>query len=92
MTNPPNSNPDLTETDLALESTILDLLSQRDQGKTICPSEAARQLDPTNWQTLMPLAQAAARRLANQGNIVITQHGKIVDPFQTKGPIRLRRP
>lgn len=76
--------------DRALESTIMDLLSRRGPGKTICPSEAARLLDPTGWEKLMDRARAAAQRLAAQGAIVITQRGKIVDPARVKGPIRLK--
>lgn len=77
--------------DRALETTITDLLARRGQGKTICPSEAARLVDPVGWEDLMPRARAAARRLAAQGAIVFTQQGKVVDPSRTKGPIRLRR-
>jgi Protein of unknown function (DUF3253) len=87
----PDSGHPLTETDRALESAIADLLAQRGQGKTICPSEAARLLDPVGWEALMPRTRAAARRLVEQGAIVITQRGKTVDPSRTKGPIRLRR-
>lgn len=38
----------------------------------------------------MEPARAAARRLAAQRRIVITQHARPVDPSTTKGPIRLR--
>ena len=77
--------------DRALESAIIELLSRRAAGKTICPSEAARLLDPENWEELMEQARGAARRLAAQGEIVITQRGKVIEPSATKGPIRLRR-
>ena len=36
---------ELTDMDRALESAIIELLSRRATGKTICPSEAARLLD-----------------------------------------------
>jgi hypothetical protein len=78
------------DTDHALESTILELLTRRGPGKTICPSDAARVLDPDGWQELMEPARAAARRLVEEGRIVITQRGKIVDPAHVKGPIRLK--
>ena len=76
--------------DHALEVAIMDLLSQRGPGKTICPSEAARLLDPSGWKELMDKARAAARRLVAQGEIVVTQRRKIVDPSEVKGPIRLK--
>jgi hypothetical protein len=78
------------DTDRALESAILELLSRRGPGKTICPSDAARLLKPIGWQELMEPIRAAARRLVAEGRIVITQRGKIVDPAHVKGPIRLK--
>jgi hypothetical protein len=80
----------LTSTDRALESTILELLARRGPGKTICPSDAARFLNPSGWQELMEPTRAAARRLVAEGRIVITQRGKIVDPAHAKGAIRLK--
>ena len=74
-----------------LESTILALLQQRGVDKTICPSEAARAVEPQNWEPLMEPARAAARRLVAAGKIVITQGGVVVDPSTAKGPIRLRK-
>jgi hypothetical protein len=82
---------ELTDMDRALESAIIELLSRPATGKTICPSEAARLLDSENWEELMEQARGAARRLAAQGEIVITQRGKVIEPSITKGPIRLRR-
>lgn len=82
---------ELTDLDRALESAIIELLSRRATGKTICPSEAARLLDPENWEEFMEPARGAARRLAAQGEIVITQRGKVIEPSTAKGPIRLRR-
>jgi Protein of unknown function (DUF3253) len=78
------------DTDHALESAIMELLSRRGPGKTICPSDAARLLNPDVWQELMEPARAAARRLVEEGRIVITQRGKIIDPAHAKGPIRLK--
>jgi hypothetical protein len=87
-----------------LEHAILTLLAERtadgDRSKTICPSEAARLIagddrdkpkaQRRSWEALMEPARAAARHLVSQNQIVITQHGKVVDPATTKGPIRLR--
>jgi hypothetical protein len=80
----------LTDTDRALESTILELLSRRGPGKTICPSDAARLLSPSGWEELMEKTRAAAQRLVAEGRIVITQRGKVIDPSNVKGAIRLR--
>lgn len=80
----------VTETDTALESAILDLLSKRKSGATICPSEAARVVDKVDWRELMEPARMAARRLVDAGKVVITQQGHVVDPSTAKGPIRVR--
>ncbi|MEO6803579.1 MAG: DUF3253 domain-containing protein [Granulicella sp.] len=82
------------DADRALEAAILELLAERGPDKTICPSEAAKLIGGNtarrDWESLMEPARAAARRLVTAGNIVITQHGKVVDPSTAKGPIRLR--
>jgi hypothetical protein len=78
------------DTDHPLESAILELLARRGPGKTICPSDAARLLDPDGWRELMEPAREAARRLVEEGRIVITQRGKVIDPAHAKGPIRLK--
>lgn len=81
----------LTPVDVQLEATILDLLASRGRGKTICPSEAARVLaSDDDWRSLMEPCRMAARRLVNQGEVVITQKGHVVDPSTAKGPIRIR--
>jgi len=81
-------------TDLQLEAAILELLAERGRDKTICPSEAAKQVGGKDtrhdWESLMEPARAAARRLVAAGRIVITQKGRVVDPSTAKGPIRLR--
>jgi hypothetical protein len=78
----------------ALETAILALLAERGPEKTICPSEAAKLVGGTesrrDWESLMEPARTAARRLAAQGKIVITQRGAVVDGATAKGPIRLK--
>lgn len=80
----------LDATDEALERAILDLLRQRARGATICPSEAARTVDPEGWRDLMERARRAARRLVARDRVEITQGGRVVDPSTAKGPIRVR--
>ncbi|WP_285591374.1 DUF2256 and DUF3253 domain-containing protein [Actinomycetospora sp. NBRC 106378] len=79
------------DTDRALETTIVELLDRRAAGKTICPSEAAKQVGGDGWRDLMEPARRAARRLVDAGTIEITQQGHVVDPSTAKGPIRLRK-
>jgi hypothetical protein len=75
-----------------LERAIVELLSDRRAGASICPSEAARAVAPADWRALMPEARAAAGRLASAGLVVVTQGGAVVDVGTARGPVRIRRP
>ncbi len=79
----------VTDVDRQLEAAIGDLLQGR--AGTICPSEAARRVDPEGWRDLMEPARRAARRLVDAGTVEIVQGGRVVDPSTAKGPIRIRR-
>ena len=79
--------------DRALESAIAALLATRGVGKTICPSEASRQvfgeeagLHPDH----MEQTRRAARRMVAAGALEIVQKNQVVDPSTARGPIRLR--
>ncbi len=74
-----------------LERALLDLLAARDEGRTICPSEAARRVRPESWREEMEPARQVARRMAAEGRIEILQRGEALDPgSEFRGPIRLR--
>lgn len=81
----------ITPRDSELEITIGALLDQRGAGKTICPSDAARAIGGESWRDLMEPARQAARRMVARGDVVITQHGRVVDPSTAKGAVRIRR-
>lgn len=70
---------------------ILELLAQRADGLTICPSEAARALDSAHWRDVMPMVHDAARTLVDTGEIVLTQSGAIKTPGEIVGAYRIRR-
>ncbi len=74
-----------------VEGAILDLLARRDEGKTICPSEAARAL-AEDWRPLMPRVRETAFALADEGRLEVTQSGRVVDGRTARGAIRLRLP
>ena len=80
--------------DRELEAAIRELLEQRGNGKTICPSEAAKVVGGTEsegaWRNLMEPARMAARRLVASGDVEIIQQGRVVDPSTARGPIRIR--
>jgi hypothetical protein len=86
--------------DRELESAMLRALRERGGGKTICPSEVAREVGGAGddgdgrgaggWRELMEPTRMAARRLTAAGDAEIVQGGKPVDPSSAKGPIRVR--
>ena len=75
------------------EEAILSLLADREPGKTICPSEAARKIaGPEDFRPHMHPVRDAARRLVAERRLEVTQGGKVVDLDSARGPIRLRLP
>jgi len=76
----------------SIEDAIFALLAEREAGKTICPSEAARAIDPEAWRRLLPQVRATAVGLARQGRLVVTRKGRPADPNAFKGVYRLRLP
>ena len=80
----------MDDLDRALETAIGALLDER-PGRSICPSEAARAVDPASWRDLMPASRAAAGRLAAAGAVEVTQRGQVVDVGTVRGPVRVRR-
>ena len=82
----------MDDVDARLERTIDALLDRRRRDASICPSEAARAVDPDGWRELMPAARAAAGRLAAAGAVEVTQGGAVVDVVTARGPVRVRRP
>jgi hypothetical protein len=77
----------------ALTAEILRQTAERGADKSICPSEVARALAPTEeaWRRLLGPVRAAAIRLAREGRIEVLRKGKPVDPeAEIRGVIRLR--
>ena len=74
-----------------IERAITTLLEQRDAGRTICPSEAARAL-AEDWRPLMPRVRETAYAMADAGRLEVTQSGEVVDGRTARGAIRLRLP
>lgn len=74
-----------------IEATLWQLLDERREGATICPSEIARALGGQEWRTLMEPVRAVAGRLADEGRLEITQRGRAVAMDGARGPLRLGR-
>ncbi|MES2280911.1 MAG: DUF3253 domain-containing protein [Pseudomonadota bacterium] len=79
-------------TDKQIRDAIAGLLKSRLPPATICPSEAARALEPDEWRLLMPQVRAVAIIMAKSGVLDIRQRGKTMSPDKPlRGPIRLGR-
>jgi hypothetical protein len=75
-----------------ISSAIDELLAERNEGATICPSEVARALGGDTWRDLMqPVREVAAAR-GERGDLTVTRRGEGVDARNPGGPIRLGRP
>lgn len=77
--------------DEQIQTAIRGLLDDRVADATICPSEAARAVDPDGWRDLMDQVRAVAGRMAESGEIEVTQRGQRVEATTARGPVRLRR-
>jgi hypothetical protein len=79
-----------------IETAIFEKLAKADPksvgGKSIEPSDVAKELQPEQWQRMLPKVKATALGLMRQGKLTITKKGKPVDPTSFKGVIRLRLP
>jgi Protein of unknown function (DUF3253) len=78
-----------------IEAVLLRLIAERGPGKSIDPTEAARELGgahPDQWGPLMQPIRKAAVALAEAGRLVILRKGKPVDPRAFKGVYRLAAP
>lgn len=73
-----------------IRAAILALLERRGPGKTICPSDAARELAGDRFRPLMDPVREVGAQLADEGRIEVTQRGQPVDPRAARGPIRYR--
>jgi hypothetical protein len=72
-----------------IAAAILAATAARGAGRSVCPSEVARAVEPADWRALMPAVRAAAAALAADGAIRVTQGGREVDAATARGPIRL---
>lgn len=81
--------------DSDIEDAILTLARARGPGRSIDPSEPAKQVAAArglDWHGLLQPVRRAAVRLALQGRLVILRKGKPADPADFKGVYRLTVP
>ncbi len=81
------------ERDETASHAILRLLAEAGPGRTISPTDAAREIVPgTEWHLAMPQIRRAAIALAVEGRLVILRKGRPADPHDFKGVYRLALP
>jgi hypothetical protein len=80
---------DAAPDEAAIEMRMRELLERTRPGGTICPSDVARSLSD-DWRPLMEPTRTVAQRLAQAGEVEITQGGRVVDLRSARGPIRIR--
>lgn len=80
--------------DDVIAAAILEMAAARGPDKSICPSEVARAVatggSEAAWRAIMPAVRGVAAALADEGRIVVTQRGVVVDARSAVGPIRLK--
>ncbi|WP_375460538.1 DUF3253 domain-containing protein [uncultured Enterovirga sp.] len=82
----------LSFSDDDIARTMLDLVTERGAGKTICPSEVARALGgphPDGWGPLMTPVRRVAVALMKDGRVVIRRKGRPVDSDDFRGVYRI---
>lgn len=74
-----------------LRAAILALARHRGPDSSICPSDAARAVGGEGWRELNTESRGIALKLARDGEVEITQRGRVVGPDDPlRGPIRIR--
>lgn len=81
----------MTPDDAVVAATISRLVDAHGPLKSICPSEAARELAAreADWRALMPEIRRVAASMVADGRLRATQRGAPVDPLHARGAIRL---
>ena len=92
------STPPEAPTDV-VAAAIIALIAARGEGKSICPTDAARAIAATRgetddlaWRRWLPPVRAAAVGLARAGRLVIYRKGKPADPDNFRGVVRYGLP
>lgn len=72
-----------------LHAVMLQLMHDRAEGASICPSEVARAAGPGGWRGRLDDVRAVGRHLAARGIIAIMQRGHRLPPdLPLRGPVR----
>jgi len=75
-----------------LRAITLELLREKRGRASIGPADVARQFKADGWKSWMDSVKEVARRLAAEGAIEVTRHGKPIQTWPWRGVIRFRNP
>lgn len=75
-----------------LRAITLELLTAKRGRASIGPADVARRFKQDGWQRWMDSVKEVARKLAAEGAIEVTRHGKPVAGWPWRGVIRFRNP
>lgn len=74
-----------------LRTAILEFCRQRPD-TSFCPSEVVRRMYPESWREFLPDIRHKAFEMYQEGEILITQKGKLLDKEALPvGPIRISK-
>jgi hypothetical protein len=75
-----------------LRAITLELLAEKRGRTSIGPADIARRFKTDGWQRWMDSVKEVARRLADEGAIEVTRHGKPIQTWPWRGVVRFRNP
>ena len=75
-----------------MRALILEMLREKRGRASIGPADVARAYDPEQWRRWMDSVKEVARRLAGEGAIEVTRHGKPIAGWPWRGVVRFRNP
>ena len=75
-----------------LRAITLELLREKRGRASIGPADVARQFKADGWKSWMDSVKEVARRLAAEGAIEVTRHGKPIQTWPWRGVVRFRNP
>ena len=75
-----------------LRAITLELLREKRGRASIGPADIARRYKPDDWSRWMDTVKEVARRLADEGKLEVTRHGKPITTWPWRGVTRFRNP
>jgi hypothetical protein len=75
-----------------MRAITLELLREKRGRASIGPADVARAYHAEHWKSWMDSVKEVARRLADEGAIEVTRHGKPIATWPWRGVVRFRNP